>query len=86
MQGNKLEAEEVIKVIDNIENNIANLKTESSEILKIEISRQSNNQALAENLKKFIEKDKSRVYDVKVEYDNNGLVKYIVLMIAKKDN
>ena len=86
MQGNKLEAEEVIKVIDNIENNIANLKTESSEILKIEISRQSNNQALAENLKKFIEKDKSRVYDVKVEYDSNGLVKYIVLMIAKKDN
>ena len=85
LQGDNLKAEDVLNIIDLIKENVIELKVVSNKELKIEISRNGSNKQLVETLKDFIQKDKSRIYDVKIEYDNeNGLVKYVILTILEK--
>lgn len=86
MQGEELKAEDVLKIIDIIKDNAINLETTSSKELKIELSDNNSNNQLIETLKDFLEKEKSRNYSVKVEYNNDGLVKYMVLTILDKKN
>ena len=85
LQGENLEAEAVLNVINIIQNNLINMEVQSNEILKLEISSNGGNIELANTLKEFIEKQQNVKYNITVEYDNNGLVKYIVLTIVNPE-
>jgi len=84
LQGEKLSSENVLKVIDTIQNNFVDMQVISNEELKLEISKNQNNKEMAEILKKFIEKDTNRKYNIKVEYEESGLVKYLILTIVRE--
>ena len=86
LQGENLKAEEVLNVLNIIKQNVINLQVVSNRELKIEINRDINNEQLVNTLEEFIQKDKSRIYDIKLEYDNEtGLVKYIILIMLNKN-
>lgn len=77
--------EDISRVIDVIKDNVKNLEVESSTKLKIEISSQESNEELVQKLQEFIEKGKTRTYNVGAEYDETtGLVKYIILTIVEE--
>ena len=87
LQGENLKAEDVLNVINTIKENIIDLQVVSNEELKIKISRRSssNKEQLVKSLEDFIQKDKSRNYNVKLEYDENGLVNFVTLTILEKN-
>lgn len=86
LQGEDLKAEDVLNIINAIKENASDLQVVSNKELKIEISRNSSNEQLVKTLEEFIEKDKNRNYNVKLEYDNeNGLVKFVILTILEKN-
>lgn len=84
LQGENLSSDEVLKVIETIQNNFINMQVVSNEQLKLEINRNQGDEEMASTLKTFVEKDKNKKYNVEIEYDEVGLVKYIVLTIVKK--
>lgn len=85
IEGDNIKSEELLKLFEVIEDNIIDLQAVSNKELKIEISKENKNEDLAKVLKEFIEKDKNRNYNAKVEYDSEtGLVKYVILTILEK--
>ena len=84
LKGENLNSDQVIQAIESIKGYLNNMETISNQELKLEISRSQNNGELAETLKAFIEKDKSRKYNIGIEYDENGLVKYLILTIVEE--
>ncbi len=83
LQGEELDKDRVISIIDTIKDNFINLETSSSKELKLEISRNKGNNELTEKLKKYIEEKRNNKYSINVEYDNDGIVKYVVLKILQ---
>lgn len=84
LKGENLNSDQVIQAIESIKGYLNNMETISNQELKLEISRSQNNEELAETLKAFIEKEKSRQYNIGIEYDENGLVKYLILTIVEE--
>lgn len=86
LQGESLSAEAVLNTINIIKENFYDLQVVSNNELKIEINRNNSNEQLVKTLEDFIQKDKSRNYDVKIEYDDEtGLAKYLTLTILEKN-
>ena len=65
------------------EENIINLEIVSNTELKIEIDRNKNNEEYVKVLKNFVEKEERNKYNVKVQNDDTGLVKYVIMEIVK---
>lgn len=86
LQGNEITAENVIRAIEVAQNSINGIEIVSDTKLKIKIDRNNNNEEVTKQLVDFIEKDKGRKYNIKLEYDKNGLVQYIVLEIVTVQN
>ena len=84
LQGEEISSDNVVNTIETIKDNLINMQVVSNKELKLEINQKQNNEELATTLKNFVEKDKGRKYNIKVEYDEIGLVKYIVLTIVEK--
>ena len=85
LQGENLNTDAVLNVINTIQNNLVNMEVASNEILKLEISRDNGNIELVNTLKEFIEERQNVNYNITVEYDDVGLVKYIVLTIVNPE-
>ena len=85
LQGENLKTEDVLNAINTIKDNISDLQVISNEELKIKISRSGSNDQLVKSLENFMEEDKSRNYNVKLEYDENGLVEFVTLTILEKN-
>ena len=85
LKGENLEADKVIEVIETTKTYLSNMEAVSNQELKLEINSNQSNEELAETLKAFIEKDKSRKYNIGIEYDENGLAKYIILTIVEEE-
>ena len=83
LQGENLNSESVLSVINTIQDNLINMEVASNEILKLEIGKSNGNTELVNTLKEFIEKQQNVNYNIKVEYDDVGLVKYIVLTMVE---
>lgn len=82
LQGNEITAENIIRAIEVAKNNINGIEIVSNTKLKIKIDRNNSNEEVTSQLVGFIEQDKGRKYNVGVEYNQNGLVQYIVLEIV----
>ncbi len=85
LQGNNKKAEDVNNVINTIKDNIINSQIVSNQELKIEISREQNNQEIVKILQDFFTKDQYAEYNIKVEYDENKLVKYLNVTIVERE-
>lgn len=85
LQGENLNSESVLSVINTIQDNLINMEVASNEILKLEIGKSNGNTELVNTLKEFIEKQQNVNYNIKVEYDDVGLVKYIVLTMVEPE-
>ena len=84
LQGQKLNTEKIINLIDTIKNNLINIEVVSGNEVKIELSRNSNNEKMTKKLTDFIENNRAKnyTYDVKIDYDEKTkLAKYIILTI-----
>ena len=87
LQGEELEGERILRIIDVIGNSITNLQVVSNMELRIELNKDNGNEQLTQILKEFLEKNKHRKYSVEVEYDENtGLVNNLMLTLIKNDN
>lgn len=85
LEGENIDSENMLKVIEVLKENLINLEAVSNEELKIEIDKNNKNEELGNTLENFIQKDKNRKYNVKIEYDEEtGLVKYVVMVILKE--
>ncbi len=82
LQGENLENDVVTGTIDTIKENIINVNATSGQELKLEIARNEGNTELGEKIKKYIDEKKDEKYDISVEYDEAGIVKYVVIKIA----
>lgn len=82
LQGNEITAENIIRAIEVAKNNINGIEIVSNTKLKIKIDRNNSSEEVTKQLVDFVEKDKGRKYNIKLEYDKNGLVQYIVLEIV----
>ncbi len=83
LKGEEIEKDGIINVIDTIKDSFANIETISSTELKLEISENQGNEELADKLKKYIEDKSGTKYSISLEYDENGLVKYLILKILE---
>jgi len=84
LQGEKLEYQAVLNLINAIKENFVEIEIVSNKQLKLKIDRTNKNEKVAETLTTFIEENKNRKYDAKVEYDEaTGLVSDIVLIMRE---
>lgn len=85
MQGENLEAQEVLKLIDAIQDNFVDIEIVSNTELRLKLERFDSNKKATKTLTSFIEKNKSKKYTTKVEYnEETGLVSAIMLKILER--
>ena len=84
LEGENIDDENMLKIVESIKNNIINLQVVSNKELKIEISKENKNDNLVKKLEEFIEKEDKLKYNISVEYDDEtGLVRYVILKIIE---
>lgn len=82
LQGENLTGENIISSLQAAQNSINGIEVVSNTELKVNLERNKKNEAVVNQLIDFV-KEKSQVkYNVKIEYDENGLAKYIVLNLV----
>lgn len=85
LQGEGLESSNILTLIEAIKENLAELEVVSNTELKLKVKRFEKNEEIAIMLSSFIEKNKNKKYNAKVEYDEQtGLVKDIVLTMLQE--
>ncbi len=85
LQGNELEGEDVLTLIDAIEENFANMEVVSGTQLRLKLEQFTSNEEVASTLRDFIEENDREKYSAKVEYDENtGLVNAFLLTILEE--
>ena len=85
LQGENLESSNILNLIQAIENNFIDMEVISNTELRLKLDRANKNQEVVTNLTSFIEENKNRKYNVKVEYDQTtGLVNGVILSMLEK--
>lgn len=85
LQGENLENTEVLKIIEAIQQNLNGMEVTSNTELKLELDRFNHDEELVATISSFIEQNKNKKYNVKIEYDDTtGLVKYVILTMLEK--
>ena len=85
LQGENLENENILKLIETVKDNLINIEIASNVELKLKIDRYNSNEEMSEALTNFIKESRNRTYDVKTEYDETtGLVNGISIIIKEK--
>lgn len=85
LQGEELESGTVLNLIDAIQENLVELEIVSNKELKLKLDRFNKNEDVANTMRSFIEENKNRKYNAKVEYDEGtGLVCDILLTLLEK--
>lgn len=85
LQGEELDSSTILNLINAIQENLIDLEVVSNTELKLKLDRLNKKEELAATLSSFIENNKNRKYNVKVEYDEEaGLVSDILLTMLEK--
>lgn len=85
LQGDNLQNESVLKLIDAIKENLIDMEVVTNTELKLKLDRFNKNEEVATTLSSFVEERKDKRYNAKVEYDEStGLVSDIVLTMLEK--
>lgn len=84
LQGENLDSETVLNLINAIKGNLINMEVVSNTELKLKLDRLNRDENVANVLSSFMEENKNRKYNAKVEYDEEtGLVSDIVLTMLE---
>lgn len=85
LQGEELNGDTVLNLINAIRENLIDLEVVSNTQLKLKLDRLNKNEELVNTISSFIEENKNRKYNAKVEYDEEtGLVSDILLTMLEK--
>ena len=85
LQGENLESSNVVNLIQAIENNFIDMEVISNTELRLKLDRANKNEEVVNTLTSFIEENKNRKYNAKIEYDETtGLVNGIILSILER--
>lgn len=85
LQGENLENTEVLKIIEAIKQNLNDMEVTSNTELKLKLDKINHNEELVTTISSFIEQNKNKKYNVKIEYEETtGLVNYIVLTMLER--
>ena len=85
LQGENLGSAEILNLIQAIENNFVDMEVISNTELRLKLDRSNKNEEIVTTLTSFIEENKNRKYNAKVEYDEStGLVNGILLNMLEK--
>ncbi len=79
LQGEELEGERILTLIEAIEDNFINIEVVSDTEIKLVLDRLNSNQEVIDMMTNFIEENKNKKYNVKAEYDETGLITSMVL-------
>lgn len=84
LQGENLKGKDIITAINAIKGNINKIDIISNTELKIKLIKfkSNSNEGVVKQLVEFLEKNSDKIYDIKIDYDENGLANYIVLNIV----
>lgn len=84
LQGENLKGKDIISAINAIKGNINKIDIISNTELKIKLVKlkSNSNEDVVKQLVEFLEKNSDKVYNINIEYDENGLASYIVLNIV----
>lgn len=84
LQGENLEYQAVLNLINAIKENFIDIEIISNTELRLKLDRTTKNEKLTEILTAFIEENKNKKYNAKVEYDKDtGLVSNIILTMLE---
>lgn len=85
LQGEKLEENDVLRLIEAIKENFVDMEIVSNTELKLKLDRLNKKEELATQLSDFIKANRNRKYNAKVEYDEEtGLVSDILLIMLER--
>ena len=85
LQGDDLESDAILNLIEAIKENLIDFEVVSNTELKLKLDRLDKDEEVATTLSAFIEQNKNKKYNAKVEYDETtGLVSDIVLTMLEK--
>ena len=85
LQGENLDSNAMLRLIDAIRENFIEIEVVSNTEVKLKLDRFKNNEEVANTLTSFIEENKNRKFNTKVEYDEEtGLVINILLTILER--
>lgn len=84
LQGENLSGEDLINSIQTIKNNIGNMEIISNTELSLNVVRNNPNQEVVDRLTEVLKQNKNRQYNMKLEYDKDGLVNQVILIIVEK--
>ena len=85
LKGENLENETILKLIDAIKDNFADIEIASNTELRLKIERFNKNEEAVTKLSNFIEENRNKKYNVTIEYDEEtGLVNAILLTILER--
>ncbi len=86
LQGENLKGKDIITAINAIKGNINKIDIISDTELKIKLVKlkSNSNDDVVKQLIEFLEKNSDKVYNIKIDYDENGLANYIVLNIVNE--
>lgn len=85
LQGENLESDSILILIDAIKGNFIDIEVVSGTELRLKLDRFNKNEEMVTTLTSFIEENKNRKYNVKVEYDEEtGLVSDLLITILEK--
>ena len=85
LQGEELNGDTVLNLINAIRQNLIDLEVVSNAQLKLKLDRFNKNEEIANNISSFIEENKNKKYNAKVEYDEEtGLVSDILLIMLEE--
>lgn len=85
LQGENLEEKSILKVVDAVKENLIGIEVVSNTEIRLKLDRFNKNDEEVSKIKTFVEEDKNRKYNVKVEYDEKtGLINAILLTILEK--
>lgn len=85
LQGEELNSSAILNLIHAVQENLIHYEVVSNTELKLKLDRLNNNEEIATALSSFIEENKNRKYNVKVEYnEETGLVSDILLTMLPK--
>ncbi len=84
LQGENLDSQAILNLINAIKENLMDMEVVSNTELKLKLDRFNKNEQVATVLSSFIEENKNRKYDARVEYEvETGLASEIVLTMVE---
>lgn len=82
LKGEELDGGSILNILEAIKGNINGFKVENNKKLKLEIDRNNSNEEVVQKLNDFYAENKKKRYNVDVEYDENGLINYMIIEIV----